>query len=185
MIDVFLTHERFLEISEETELYGSMDAAMAYLNKWCEQRCKFFYIQNETLVGKQTGFIVVQVFFLEARVRHFETVKISRVELLEGAAVGDHVGDRGLDVGQQIEPSDFGDREMAGFVGALDQQMAALEGGDMSQLDEMLLAQAYSLGVGVPASLEKAREWLAIAAEAGDPTAIEMIKFIIMVNKQG
>lgn len=39
----------------------------------------------------------------------------------------------------------FGDRGMAGFVGALDQQIEALEGGDTSQLEAMLLAQAYSL----------------------------------------
>lgn len=56
MIDVFLTHERFLEISEETELYGSMDAAMAYLNKWCEQRCKFFYIGQRGRKDGRLGF---------------------------------------------------------------------------------------------------------------------------------
>jgi len=39
----------------------------------------------------------------------------------------------------------FGDRDMAGFVGALDEQMTAVKGGQMGQLDEMLLAQAYSL----------------------------------------
>ena len=52
----------------------------------------------------------------------------------------------------------------------------ASEGGDTAAM--VMLAQAYSLGVGVPASLEKAREWLAMASAAGDPTASEMIRFI-------
>ena len=40
----------------------------------------------------------------------------------------------------------------------------------------VMLAQAYSMGVGVPASLEDARGWLKKAADAGDATAIEMVK---------
>lgn len=52
----------------------------------------------------------------------------------------------------------------------------ASEGGDTAAM--VMLAQAYSLGVGVPASLEKARAWLAKAAEAGDPTAADMMRSI-------
>lgn len=52
----------------------------------------------------------------------------------------------------------------------------ASEAGDIKAMVQ--LAQAYSLGVGVPASLEKARGWLTKAAEAGDATASEMIKLI-------
>jgi TPR repeat protein len=40
----------------------------------------------------------------------------------------------------------------------------------------VMLAQAYSMGVGVPPSVEDARSWLIKAAEAGDATAIEMVK---------
>lgn len=50
----------------------------------------------------------------------------------------------------------------------------ASEGGDVAAM--VLLAQAYSMGVGVPASLPEARGWLEKAALAGDPTAIEMVK---------
>lgn len=52
----------------------------------------------------------------------------------------------------------------------------ASEGGDTAAM--VMLAQAYSLGVGVPASPDKARSWLVIAAQAGDQTATEMIRFI-------
>ena len=47
----------------------------------------------------------------------------------------------------------------------------------------VLLSQAYSMGVGVPASLDEARGWLQKAAEAGDPTAIETIK-VLNVDKR-
>ena len=40
----------------------------------------------------------------------------------------------------------------------------------------VMLAQAYSMGVGVPASIESARGWLIKAADAGDATAIDMVK---------
>ncbi len=50
----------------------------------------------------------------------------------------------------------------------------ASEGGDVPAM--VMLAQAYSMGVGVPASLENARGWLQKAADAGDPAAIEMVK---------
>ena len=52
MIDVFLTQKRFLEISGEAGQYKSMDAALAYLLKWCEQHCKFFYIGQR---GRRDG----------------------------------------------------------------------------------------------------------------------------------
>ena len=50
----------------------------------------------------------------------------------------------------------------------------ASEVGDLPSM--MLLSQAYSMGVGVPVSLDKARGWLQKAADAGDPAAIEMVK---------
>lgn len=50
----------------------------------------------------------------------------------------------------------------------------ASESGDVPAM--VMLAQSYSMGVGVPASLESARGWLEKAAEAGDPTAIDMVK---------
>ena len=50
----------------------------------------------------------------------------------------------------------------------------ASEAGDAPAM--VMLAQAYSMGVGVPASIESAREWLVKAADAGDATAIEMVK---------
>lgn len=56
MIDVFLTHKRFLEISKETDRYGSMDEAMNYLLKWCEERCKFFYIGQRGRREGELGF---------------------------------------------------------------------------------------------------------------------------------
>lgn len=40
----------------------------------------------------------------------------------------------------------------------------------------VMLAQAYSMGVGVAPSLPDARRWLEQAALAGDPTAIDMVK---------
>lgn len=56
MIDVFLTHKRFLEISEEADRYGSMDAALNYLLKWCEKHCKFFYIGQRGYRDGELGF---------------------------------------------------------------------------------------------------------------------------------
>lgn len=50
----------------------------------------------------------------------------------------------------------------------------ASDGGDVAAM--VLLSQAYSMGVGVPASVESARGWLQKAADAGDPTAIGMVK---------
>ena len=50
----------------------------------------------------------------------------------------------------------------------------ASEAGDPAAM--VLLSQAYSMGVGVTASLDDARGWLIKAAEAGDETAIEMVK---------
>lgn len=50
----------------------------------------------------------------------------------------------------------------------------ASEAGDAPAM--VMLAQAYSMGVGVPASIEEARRWLVKAADAGDPTAIDMVK---------
>ncbi len=50
----------------------------------------------------------------------------------------------------------------------------ASEGGDAPAM--VMLAQAYSMGVGVPASIENARGWLVKAADAGDATAIDMVK---------
>ncbi len=52
--------------------------------------------------------------------------------------------------------------------------ISASEGGDVPAM--VMLAQAYSMGVGVPASLDDARAWLEQAALAGDPTAIDMVK---------
>jgi len=52
--------------------------------------------------------------------------------------------------------------------------VSASEGGDVPAM--LLLSQAYSMGVGVPASLGNARAWLHKAAEAGDPTALGMVK---------
>lgn len=52
--------------------------------------------------------------------------------------------------------------------------LRASEAGDVPAM--VMLAQSYSLGVGVPISVENARIWLRRAAEAGDPTAIDMVK---------
>lgn len=50
----------------------------------------------------------------------------------------------------------------------------ASEGGDAPAM--VMLAQAFSLGVGVPVSIENARGWLVKAAAAGDVAAIDMVK---------
>ena len=68
--------------------------------------------------------------------------------------------------------------EIAASTGWL---LQASEGGDVPAM--VLLSQAYSMGVGVPASLDEARGWLQKAAEAGDPTAIETIK-VLNVDKR-
>ncbi len=63
------------------------------------------------------------------------------------------------------------DEEIALATGWL---VRASEGGDVPAM--VMLAQAYSMGVGVPPSLDNARRWIERAAEAGDPTAIDMVK---------
>lgn len=50
----------------------------------------------------------------------------------------------------------------------------ASEGGDAPAM--VMLAQAYSMGVGVPASVENAQDWLIRAADAGDAAALDLVK---------
>jgi TPR repeat protein len=52
--------------------------------------------------------------------------------------------------------------------------LRASEAGDVPAM--LMLAQSYSLGVGVPISVENARLWLQRAADAGDPTAANMVR---------
>lgn len=54
----------------------------------------------------------------------------------------------------------------------------ASESGDVPAM--VMLAQAYSVGVGVSPSIENARAWLERAAASGDPTAIDMVKFFTL-----
>lgn len=60
------------------------------------------------------------------------------------------------------------------LVASTEWLLRASEGGDPEAM--VMLSQAYSMGVGVPASIDDARGWLIRAAEAGDAKAIEMVK---------
>lgn len=60
------------------------------------------------------------------------------------------------------------------LAASTDWLVKASQAGDAPAM--VMLAQAYSMGVGVPASIDEARGWLMKAAEAGDPNAIEMVK---------
>lgn len=56
MIDVFLSHKRFLEIAAEAGDYQSLDGALSYLTSWCYHNSKFFYVGQRGYKNGQLGF---------------------------------------------------------------------------------------------------------------------------------